>query len=86
MKSLIFRGQSYNAVAFRTIFQRWNNAVNKMEYCSFLFPLIPPQLCRRHPEMLFDVFAEEGGVGEVEQVAYLFDTEVGIAEIITDFF
>ncbi len=39
---------------------------------------------RRHTEMVFDILAEEGGVGESEAVADLLDAEVGLTQIVAD--
>lgn len=48
------------------------------------FRLLVSVLHRSHAEMIFDVFAKEGGVGKTEIGADLFDAEIRLFQIIAD--
>ena len=42
------------------------------------------EICGCLAEMLFDIFAKEGGIGETEQVADLLNAVVSLLQVVTD--
>ena len=46
--------------------------------------LMLTEICGCLAEMLFDIFAKEGGIGETEQVADLLNAVVSLLQVVTD--
>ena len=54
--------------------------------CNGSPPLFSPQFCRCSAKMFLDILAEKRRVWKSENFAYLFDCQVGVGEVIADFF
>ena len=52
--------------------------------CRFPCLLMLTEVCGCLAEMLFDIFAKEGGIGETEQVADLLNAVVSLLQVVTD--
>ena len=68
-----------------TALQRYYFFANWDWFAKKIYSLIPV-FHRRYAQMFLDVFAEKRRVGEIHNFAYLFDTQVGIAEIMANLF